>query len=242
MAPRLHALRAPAATAWTGSIKSWWAAQMTPASSAYRTPSHNDFVAILDLPEGEHQYKFFVDGQWVHDPSEPVVTSQLGTINNLIHVKKSDFEVFDALKLDSMESSETSCRDLSSSPPGPYGQEMYVFRPEERLKSPPILPPHLLQVILNKDTNISCDPALLPEPNHVMLNHLYALSIKSQKASAQQKKPTAKQKGYQHSERKYLPTTASDKVIIFKICKELMYSCNSTLHKQTIQLENGQRT
>lgn len=41
---------------------------------------------------------------------QPVVTSQLGTINNLIHVKKSDFEVFDALKLDSMESSETSCR------------------------------------------------------------------------------------------------------------------------------------
>lgn len=41
---------------------------------------------------------------------QPVVTSQLGTINNLIHVKKSDFEVFDALNLDSMESSETSCR------------------------------------------------------------------------------------------------------------------------------------
>ncbi|KAM9283774.1 5'-AMP-activated protein kinase subunit beta-2 isoform 4-T5 [Morus bassanus] len=117
--------------------------------------SHNDFVAILDLPEGEHQYKFFVDGQWVHDPSEPVVTSQMGTINNLIHVKKSDFEVFDALKVDSLESSETSGRDLSSSPPGPYGQEMYVYRPEERFKSPPILPPHLLQVILNKDTNIS---------------------------------------------------------------------------------------
>uniref|UniRef100_A0A8D0UX03 Protein kinase AMP-activated non-catalytic subunit beta 2 n=1 Tax=Sus scrofa TaxID=9823 RepID=A0A8D0UX03_PIG len=113
-----------------------------------------------------------------HSLFQPVVTSQLGTINNLIHVKKSDFEVFDALKLDSMESSETSCRDLSSSPPGPYGQEMYVFRSEERFKSPPILPPHLLQVILNKDTNISCDPALLPEPNHVMLNHLYALSIK----------------------------------------------------------------
>lgn len=45
--------------------------------------------------------------------------------------------------------------DLSSSPPGPYSQEMYVFRSEERFKSPPILPPHLLQVILNKDTNIS---------------------------------------------------------------------------------------
>lgn len=32
--------------------------------------SQNNFVAILDLPEGEHQYKFFVDGQWTHDPSE----------------------------------------------------------------------------------------------------------------------------------------------------------------------------
>ncbi|CAL8324065.1 unnamed protein product [Arctogadus glacialis] len=138
--------------------------------------SHDDFVAILDLPEGEHQYKFFVDGQWVHDPSETVVTSQLGTINNLIQVRKSDFEVFDALQVDSLDSSDTT--DLSSSPPGPYGQEHYVFKPEERFKAPPILPPHLLQVILNKDTNISCDPALLPEPNHVMLNHLYALSIK----------------------------------------------------------------
>lgn len=45
--------------------------------------------------------------------------------------------------------------DLSSSPPGLYGQEQYVFRPEEHFKAPPILPPHLLQVILNKDTNIS---------------------------------------------------------------------------------------
>lgn len=39
-------------------------------------------MAILDLPEGEHQYKFFVDGQWVHDPSEvrpgsPRVTADL---------------------------------------------------------------------------------------------------------------------------------------------------------------------
>lgn len=30
--------------------------------------SHGDFVTIIDLPEGEHQYKFFVDGEWRHDP------------------------------------------------------------------------------------------------------------------------------------------------------------------------------
>ncbi|XP_023664022.1 5'-AMP-activated protein kinase subunit beta-1-like [Paramormyrops kingsleyae] len=138
--------------------------------------SQNNFVAIVGLPEGEHQYKFFVDGQWTHDPTEPVVTSQLGTVNNVIQVKKTDFEVFDALMVDSQKSSDMS--DLSSSPPGPYHQDHYMPKQEEGAKSPPILPPHLLQVILNKDTGISCDPALLPEPNHVMLNHLYALSIK----------------------------------------------------------------
>uniref|UniRef100_A0A0B8RYS1 5'-AMP-activated protein kinase subunit beta-1 n=1 Tax=Philothamnus irregularis TaxID=1899461 RepID=A0A0B8RYS1_9SAUR len=152
----------------SGSFNSW--------NKLPLTRSHNNFVAILDLPEGEHQYKFYVDGQWTHDPAEPVVTSQLGTVNNVIQVKKTDFEVFDALMVDSQKCSEVS--ELSSSPPGPYHQDPYIVKPEERFKSPPILPPHLLQVILNKDTGISCDPALLPEPNHVMLNHLYALSIK----------------------------------------------------------------
>ncbi len=44
-------------------------------------------------------------------------------------------------------------------------------------KMPPTLPPHLLQVTLNSNP-IGNDPAQLPEPNHVLLNHLYALSVK----------------------------------------------------------------
>ncbi|OWK15026.1 PRKAB1 [Cervus elaphus hippelaphus] len=261
----------PTVFRWTGGGKEvYLSGSFNNWSKLPLTRSHNNFVAILDLPEGEHQYKFFVDGQWTHDPSEvlflpplvlwlptqfklmaypqrqlpgpsvllvevpcvteldssthcqpvgildldepvgrpgdeafppgmlnplrntfgdllrydfylsvssqPVVTSQLGTVNNIIQVKKTDFEVFDALMVDSQKCSDVS--ELSSSPPGPYHQEPYVSKPEERFKAPPILPPHLLQVILNKDTGISCDPALLPEPNHVMLNHLYALSIK----------------------------------------------------------------
>ncbi|VDM36187.1 unnamed protein product [Hydatigera taeniaeformis] len=35
-----------------------------------------------------------------------------------------------------------------------------------------------LKGILNKDIGVHCDPNLLPPPNHVMVNHLYALSIK----------------------------------------------------------------
>uniref|UniRef100_A0A8C7TPC6 Protein kinase, AMP-activated, beta 1 non-catalytic subunit, a n=1 Tax=Oncorhynchus mykiss TaxID=8022 RepID=A0A8C7TPC6_ONCMY len=144
----------------SGSFNNW-------ANKIPLTRSQNNFVAIVDLPEGEHQYKFYVDGTWTHDPAEPVVTNQLGTVNNVIQVKKTDFEVFDALMVDSQKCSDMS--DLSSSPPGPYHQDPYTPKQEEKFKSPPILPPHLLQVILNKDTGISCDPALLPEPNHYVL-------------------------------------------------------------------------
>ena len=48
---------------------------------------------------------------------------------------------------------------------------------------PPILPPHLLSIILNKDIpeTHKSDKTLLPEPSsHVMLNHLYAQSIRDQ--------------------------------------------------------------
>uniref|UniRef100_A0A0V0G566 5'-AMP-activated protein kinase subunit beta-1 n=1 Tax=Triatoma dimidiata TaxID=72491 RepID=A0A0V0G566_TRIDM len=132
--------------------------------------SHGDFVTIIDLPEGEHQYKFYVDGEWKHDPSNKIVENGMGSKNNLISVKNTDFEVFQALAMDSESG--------SSNQPGDYGQEVPPVRPWEKAPGPPILPPHLLQVILNKDTPISCEPTLLPEPNHVMLNHLYALSIK----------------------------------------------------------------
>ncbi|KAG7266324.1 hypothetical protein CRUP_038475, partial [Coryphaenoides rupestris] len=78
--------------------------------------SQNNFVAIVDLPEGEHQYKFYVDGQWTHDPTEPVVTNQLGTVNNLIQVKNTDFEVFDALMVDSQKCSDMSGEALTATP------------------------------------------------------------------------------------------------------------------------------
>ncbi|XP_049825359.1 5'-AMP-activated protein kinase subunit beta-1 isoform X2 [Aethina tumida] len=132
--------------------------------------SHGDFVTIIDLPEGEHQYKFYVDGEWKNDPGNKMIEDKEGIKNNLISVKKSDFEVFQALDKDS----ENVTNDAQKE----FGQEIPANKPWEKVSGPPILPPHLLQVILNKDTPLSCEPTLLPEPNHVMLNHLYALSIK----------------------------------------------------------------
>lgn len=40
--------------------------------------------------------------------SQPIVTSQMGTVNNIIQVKKTDFEVFDALMVDSQKCSDVS--------------------------------------------------------------------------------------------------------------------------------------
>lgn len=139
--------------------------------------SHGDFFTIVDLPEGTHEYKFLVDGQWMCDPKGQKIESDSGTENNKVDVCASDFEVFEALAVDSVSTGHTG---LSGSPPGDYTQDIPPRHVGQGLhhSGPPILPPHLLQVILNKETSMHCEPTLLPEPNHVMLNHLYALSIK----------------------------------------------------------------
>lgn len=52
--------------------------------------SHSDFVTIIDLPEGEHQYKFCVDGNWQCDPK--VVSLYLE--NNLLNtIEKNELIV-----------------------------------------------------------------------------------------------------------------------------------------------------
>ena len=89
-------------------------------------------------------------------------------------------QVFDALAMDSSvtDSKGSLTSTFSSSPPGTYIQEIPNKKPYESSAGPPVLPPHLMQVILNRDIPVTYEPTLLPEPNHVMLNHLYALSIK----------------------------------------------------------------
>jgi len=144
--------------------------------------SDGEFIAIVDLPEGEHQYKFVVDGKWEHDPNQPMVDDNFNGKNNLATVKKSDFEVMDALAMDIQNGTQKSINtadDLSRSPTGEYTDE-FPTRGINTLSvdKPPYLPPQLLNIVLNKDTSVRCEPALLPEPNHVMLKHLYALSIR----------------------------------------------------------------
>jgi len=151
--------------------------------------SHDDFTTIMNLPEGKHEFKFYVDGSWVCDNTLPKTDNPLGSENNVILIDRGDFEVFDALDRDLAATNiEKGSGDMTSTVDGTiqtsdeaqksFGQNVPDRREFEKATHPPVLPPHLLQVILNKDTPVSCDPNVLPEPNHVMLNHLYALSIK----------------------------------------------------------------
>lgn len=124
---------------FSGTFSSWKALPMV--------KSHGDFVTIIDLPEGEHQYKFYVDGEWKHDPKLKNVENDVGSKNNLVSVRRSDFEVFEALKKDSEGAVNNEQKE--------YSQEIPQSKPWEKVSGPPVLPPHLLQVILNKDTPLS---------------------------------------------------------------------------------------
>lgn len=82
---------------------------------------------------------------------------------------------------------------MSSTPPGTYSadipqylQDLAKQSPEaaalsaqqQQLTQPPGLPPHLEKVMLNSQAVSDEDNSVLPVPNHVNLNHLYACSIK----------------------------------------------------------------
>ncbi|KAK6051008.1 5'-AMP-activated protein kinase, beta subunit, complex-interacting region [Cooperia oncophora] len=133
-----------------------------------------------------------VDNKWVVDDNQPKTNNNLGGENNVMSIDQDDFEVFDALDKDLASSNAgEAMRGAPNHQPShdtPNDRELEKLRtfsqdiPDRaefaKAHNPPALPPHLLQVILNKDTPVQCDPNVLPEPNHVMLNHLYALSIK----------------------------------------------------------------
>lgn len=133
------------------------------------TNSQGDFTAIVDLPEGEHQYKFYVDGDWLHNPDEPASDNGLGSFNNIVSVSKKHFDAY-------FETWDLLSEKGDSSPPGSYSQHVPPRSATSGL--PPHLPPLLQQTVLNQDLPDFEDATLLPQPNHVILNHLYALSIK----------------------------------------------------------------
>ena len=56
---------------------------------------------IQDTREGTIHYKFLVDGYWCIEDNENKVKNDEGVEWNVMEVRKSDFEVFEALACDS---------------------------------------------------------------------------------------------------------------------------------------------
>ncbi|EDQ89638.1 uncharacterized protein MONBRDRAFT_25195 [Monosiga brevicollis MX1] len=133
------------------------------------------FEAKLLLAPGSYEYKFIVDREWKHDARLPTLRNSFGSVNNLLQVALAQTELpHDALTDSFADIREDMAEGRAGSPPGSYGQKVPDLR---NAKPPPRLPPQLLQCQLNADPPNN-DPTQVKPPNHVMLNHLYALSIK----------------------------------------------------------------
>lgn len=154
--------------------------------------SQNEFSTVLNFPSGIHHIKFIVDDEWKCSNDLLTATDQDGNLVNYIEVDDSSSPLYD---------SYSQQPDIgSTSPPGEYVntipdfnlKETYSKRRDSTASSnseashrPPLLPPHLEKVLLNAvpihpeglPKGVE-DSWLLPVPNHVVLNHLYACSIR----------------------------------------------------------------
>lgn len=141
----------------TGSFNQWQGKIMMHRNQA--NPS--EFVLVIDIPPGQHEYLFIVDDQWRLNPDDPKIMHN-GIENNCLEVKRPVFEqtVGDDSDDDTNERGQ----------PVRYGQ---VIPSLDVANNPSKAPPHLghKNVILNRDTPNPLDPTCLDIPGHEILNH-----------------------------------------------------------------------
>ncbi|XP_073132750.1 sucrose nonfermenting 4-like protein isoform X2 [Henckelia pumila] len=70
----------------SGSFTGWTPWPMTPVEGCPTV-----FQTICSLPQGYHQYKFVVDGEWRHDEHQPFISSNIGTVNTILLNRESDY-------------------------------------------------------------------------------------------------------------------------------------------------------
>lgn len=147
--------------------------------------SGNDFTYIHNLTKGKHAYKFIVDDEWRFAPDQPTVADVEGRVNNFIDVAAfrpytgdDEDEAAPAGAGASGGGAAQGQQQLGGKAEEEYSQWMPDL--DEYTKEPPPLPPHLRHIILNKPAAAAAvrDPAALPPPQHVALNHLYCTAIK----------------------------------------------------------------
>jgi len=142
----------------TGSFNDWQGKiRMTPNEIG-------EFMLVLNIPAGTHQYKFIVDEEWRLNPDSPTVEEQ-GVTNNIIEVKRAVFEDTSVPFLDSDDEEEFDDEGRKLF----YGQRMRTTDGKV-----PKMPPHLKHPMLDAPPPPPPgDRYELPTPEYVTLNHLY---------------------------------------------------------------------
>ncbi|CAG8577326.1 10231_t:CDS:2 [Paraglomus brasilianum] len=161
--------------------------------------STSDFTTVINLPPGTHKLKFIVDDEWKCSNELETATDSNGDLVNYLEVFEEEENELPNDELDVDAPGGLRC----GTPPGDYSSHIpdYLLAYERSLVEsenpedddapddlsdagecidarPPLLPPHLERVILNSSSASKDDNSSLPVPNHVVLNHLYACSIR----------------------------------------------------------------
>eukprot|EP00656_Telonema_subtile_P013679 TRINITY_DN1694_c0_g1_i1.p1 TRINITY_DN1694_c0_g1~~TRINITY_DN1694_c0_g1_i1.p1 ORF type:complete len:221 (-),score=66.19 TRINITY_DN1694_c0_g1_i1:235-897(-) len=135
----------------TGSFSNWRESVVLKAGEG------DEMHTTLSLAPGSYEYKFIVDNQWRYDGKQPVVKGRNGNINNIIEVAAQLPE-------------ETDSKTEAVKEDAQYGTA--IETDEDLAKEPPLLPPQLQLSLLNAPMD-TLDPAIMPVPQHVVLNHLH---------------------------------------------------------------------
>ncbi|KAI8329303.1 hypothetical protein BC941DRAFT_518804 [Chlamydoabsidia padenii] len=163
--------------------------------------STHDFNTVVDLPLGTHRLKFIVDDEWKCSNDMETATDPDGNLVNYLQVMDEEDDLGqDALFNTTLnhDGRTTPTEDYTTTIPQELltlseamqqptetkkdgmdpQQKKTILEWERKQPQPPSLPPHLEKILLNSQAVSDEDNSVLPVPNHVTLNHLYACSIK----------------------------------------------------------------
>mmetsp|Transcript_2584 Transcript_2584/g.6097 ORF Transcript_2584/g.6097 Transcript_2584/m.6097 type:complete len:232 (+) Transcript_2584:102-797(+) len=140
-----------------GSYSAW-------QNKVYLSPQPTgEFATTLHLAPGEYQYKFIVDGEWRCAATQTMTKDRAGNENNWMKVEEEQSP-------DVGQIPDITKPELPQSPRATYTSVMPD--PDDYLKEPPLLPPHLQFALLNQPP-VRNDPNLLPLPHQSSLHHLF---------------------------------------------------------------------
>lgn len=167
----------------TGTFTRW--KKMVPLLKDEQSNYH---TATVHLPVGIQKLQFVVDDEWTHSDDLPKATDSFGQLVNIINVdenghyldaKESQDQPF-TFALPSQHSHQQKsydyCTDIPSVFVNPVDAEQFY---SEGNCDPPQLPPQLEAVIIDEGRSKFDDTSILPIPNHVVINHMAASTVKN---------------------------------------------------------------